>query len=270
MSNELPTKRLETGRLSGGEERGAIRARRRIPGRGREIFRREAGGSACWTRFARCGYPPAMRRTRRRYLLAQWILRTLARTLYGFQVRGTEHVPLEGPLLVAANHKSDMDPPFLGAGLPREVCYFAKKELFRVPLFSSLIRTYGAIPVDRGGFDRRGIESALAVLSGGRGLLVFPEGTRIRRPGLAEPKEGIGLLAVKSGAPIVPVFIQSTWEPKRSLFRRIPIRIHIGPPLTLPEPGPGELPRERYGIIARLVMAEIRRLGEEAGALPPA
>jgi 1-acyl-sn-glycerol-3-phosphate acyltransferase len=171
-------------------------------------------------------------------------------------------------LLLAANHKSYLDPPLVGAGIAREIRYFAKKELFRVPLLGPAIRGYGAIPVDRSGFDRRGLECALDILAHGQGLLVFPEGTRIRGAGLARPKEGIGLLALKSGAAILPAYVESSWEPRRSLFRRIPVRVHFGRLFRPAGPAPGQLPRDRYREIAEEVMAEIQRLGEQAGAGP--
>ena len=108
-----------------------------------------------------------------------------------------------------------------------------------------MIRGYGAIPIDRGGFDRQGIELALQVLERGDALLVFPEGTRIRRPGFAEPKVGIGLLALRSGAPVVPVHIASTWEPRRRPWLRIPVRIRFGAPLRFERTAPGPAARAR-------------------------
>jgi 1-acyl-sn-glycerol-3-phosphate acyltransferase len=197
---------------------------------------------------------------RARYVAAQIVLRGLAHLLAGYQVSGLEHIPREGPFLLAANHKSYLDPPMLGACLPREICYFAKKQLFAVPLFAPLIRTFGAIPVDREGFDRKGVTRALEILQQGQGLLVFPEGTRIRRPGLAEPKEGIGLLALRSGAPVVPARILSSWEPRRNLLRRIPIRIRFGPPLRFERMEPGPAARARYAEVASAVMLAVADL----------
>jgi 1-acyl-sn-glycerol-3-phosphate acyltransferase len=197
------------------------------------------------------------------YSFSQAFLRVSAHLLAGYQVSGLEHVPAEGAFLLAANHKSYLDPPLLGACLPREIRYFAKKQLFRVPLLGPMIRNYGAVPVNREGFDRKGVTTALEILADGEGLLVFPEGTRIRRPGLAEPKEGIALLALRSGVPVVPAVILSTWEPRRNLLRRIPIRVRIGPPMSFGRMEPGPAARERYPLIAKAVMEAIATLMEQ-------
>lgn len=204
-----------------------------------------------------------MSRRRPVYRLTQAFLRGMAHLLAGYDVRGQDRIPKEGAFLLAANHKSYLDPPMVGAALPREVCYFAKKQLFGIPIFSRVIRMYGAIPVDREGFDRKGVSQALEILERGEGLLVFPEGTRIRRSGLAEPKEGISLLALRSGAPVVPALILSTWEPRRSIFRRIPIRVRFGSPLHFGKVAPGPGARARYPEVARRVMEAIRALAEE-------
>jgi 1-acyl-sn-glycerol-3-phosphate acyltransferase len=202
-----------------------------------------------------------------RYLFAQVFIRGTAGLFLGLRVSGQANVPADGPFLIAANHKSYLDPPILGACVDRQIRYFAKKELFDIPLFGGIIRWFGALPVNRAGFDRKSVSLALEVLSRGEGLVVFPEGTRIRRPGLAEPREGIGLLALRSGAPIVPACIVSTWEPRRTLFRRIPIQIRLGAPLHFEKMAPGREAREHYPRIAAAVMEAIRGLQEaDAGA----
>lgn len=204
------------------------------------------------------------------YFLAQALVRAFAHLVFGFRTEGTAHVPTAGAFLLAANHKSYFDPPFAGGALTRELRYFAKRQLFEIPVFSSLIRSFGAMPVDRDAADRRAVAAALAVLQKGEGLLVFPEGTRIRRPGLAEPKAGIGLLAVRSGAPVVPACIVSTWEPRRRLWRRIPVSIRYGAPLRFAPVPPGRSAREAYADAARAIMEAIRALAPPGFAGPPA
>lgn len=191
------------------------------------------------------------------YRFTQAVLRCAAGIIYGFEIEGVDNVPARGSVLLAANHKSYLDPPLVGISLPREVRYFAKKELFAVPFLGSLIRWYGSVPVERSGFDRRAVEAALDILRRGEGLLVFPEGTRIRRSGRAEPKTGVGMLAVRSGAPVIPVLLSSTWEPRRSLFRRIPVRIRYGPPLRFAPAEPGAGGRRRYAEATAEIMAAI-------------
>lgn len=151
----------------------------------------------------------------------------------------------------------------MGAGARREFRFFAKKELFSVPLLSGLIRHFGAIPIDRSGADRRGVARALELVRSGEALLIFPEGTRIRREGFAEPREGIGLLALSANCPVVPVHVASTYEPRRSFFRRIPIVVRYGEPLRFASEGSPTERRAQYGDVARRVMDAIARLGEK-------
>ena len=101
------------------------------------------------------------------------------------------------------------------------------------------------------------------ILAGGEALLVFPEGTRIRRPGLGDAKEGIALLASQSGVPVVPVWVGHTYEPRRGIFRRIPIEVRFGPPIDFGDgSGSGEGDRrQRYAAMTAQVMAAIAELG---------
>ena len=203
------------------------------------------------------------------YRVSQAFLRGFAHLAFGYTAEGVEHLPREGAVLLAANHTSYLDPPLLGACLPREMRYFAKKQLFEILGFGALIRSYGAVPVDRDASDRRGLQVALQILRSGEGLMIFPEGHRIRRPGLARPKDGVGLLALSTSTPVVPAYIQGTWEPRRTPVRRLPVRIRLGPALHFEVPGSPAARRKAYGAAAARVMSEIGRLGVELGALDP-
>jgi 1-acyl-sn-glycerol-3-phosphate acyltransferase len=177
-------------------------------------------------------------------------------------VEGIENVPLEGGCLLAANHKSYLDPLAVGAPLRREIHYFAKRELFKVPILGPLIRSVGGIPVDRHAFDRKAIHRAQEALRGGSGMLLFPEGTRIRRATLAEPKEGVAMLALGADVPVIPVWVGHTWEPRRTLFRRIPVLVRYGPPIRFSVGARGGR-RELYRTVSREVMEAIARLSPE-------
>jgi 1-acyl-sn-glycerol-3-phosphate acyltransferase len=202
------------------------------------------------------------------YVIAQGLIRALAHLFLGYRVWGVENVPREGGFLLASSHKSYLDPMVVGACLPRELRYFSKRELFANPLFGRLIRSYGAVPVDRAGADRRALTVALDILRDGQGLIVFPEGTRIRRPGVGEAKSGVGMLAVRSGVPVVPVWAGSTWAPRRSLRRRVPVRVRFGTPLCFAAPAEPAGARRAYQEAASLIMAAIARLGEEDAKFP--
>lgn len=146
-------------------------------------------------------------------LFRGWVL-LFARMLFGFTIHGAERVPKSGPIVVAANHWRFFDPIFVCMAVPRRVQWMAKKELFLKPL-EVPFELLGAFPVDRQGGGRGALRTALEYLKGGWALGIFPEGTRRKRGQRNIPddndetgaKNGAVMLAVRSGAPIVPVFV---------------------------------------------------------------
>ncbi len=126
------------------------------------------------------------------------------------EITGTENMPPEGGVILAANHLSNWDPPFLGTFILRPVSYMAKKELFDIPVFSRCIIHLHAFPVKRGAADRGAIKAALAALGEGRCVGLFPEGTRSRDGEVHKAEAGVALLAAKSGVPVVPAAITGT------------------------------------------------------------
>src|ERR687894_2545061 len=128
-----------------------------------------------------------------------------------------EHIPQSGPLLLAANHRSFLDPFVLATMLRRPVYYVAKKELFSNRLQAWFLNALGAFPVDRGASDQEMLTTARAILDRGDVVLIFPEGTRIRPGGLGTPKRGIGRLALESGVPVVPIAVMGTERIRRGL-----------------------------------------------------
>jgi 1-acyl-sn-glycerol-3-phosphate acyltransferase len=174
----------------------------------------------------------------------------LMRLYFRLEARGTEHVPASGALLLVSNHSSVLDPPLVGGASPRQLCFLAKAELFDIPLFGRFIRALNARPVRREGSDARALKTALKVLEEGHALLVFPEGTRGPEGTLREAKPGAGMLAVLSGAAVVPVLITGSGRalPKGAGFPR-PRKavVRFGPPMRFkakPE-GERESPEER-------------------------
>src|SRR5947209_3452308 len=113
------------------------------------------------------------------YRFARWFVLFVFRSVFmRLDVRGREHVPRTGPLVVCSNHIHNFDPVVVGAALPRGLLYMAKKELFAVPGLRQLIRTFGAFPIDRGSADRAALRYAVNAVDEGFALLMFPEGTR--------------------------------------------------------------------------------------------
>jgi len=178
--------------------------------------------------------------------------RGLLFTIWRLKVAGLEHIPRQGAAIVACNHVSNVDPPLVGfCAFPvRSLRYLAKAELFRVPLLGWFLREAGAIVVHRRRADVAAVRAALEVLSRGRCLLIFPEGTRSKdgRPG--RPKTGVGFLAGKSGAPVVPARVVNT---DRFLsLRRLEVR--FGEPLRF-SGNPAD--RSQCQAFAHLVMERI-------------
>lgn len=148
---------------------------------------------------------------------------------------GREHIPRHGPVIIASNHRSFLDPFMIGTMARRPMYYIAKKELFPNRLVAWILSVLGAFPVDRGSSDAETIDTAKAILARGEIVLIFPEGTRIRPGGLGEPKRGVGRLALETGVPVVPVAIIGTEAVRRGWrIRPHKVRIRAGRPLTFP------------------------------------
>ncbi len=166
-------------------------------------------------------------------------------------------------MLVAANHASFLDPPLLGAALPRPVYFMAKSELFTSPLLRPLLVRVGAFPVRRGQSDRSAIRRAVALLAAGRVVGMFPEGTRSTTGELQPAQAGVALLALRTGAPVVPVGLSGTGKampPGRAWPHRVPVAIKVGPPLRFEHRG--RIDKELLREVSEQVMAAIARLIE--------
>ena len=186
----------------------------------------------------------------------------LMRLLFRLEVRGQQHVPRTGPVLLVSNHVSVLDPPVVGCASPRELHFLAKEELFRVPVLGRLIGALNSHPVKRDGTDTRALKTALQLLKEGRALLVFPEGTRGVEGRLGEGKPGAGMLAVMSGATVVPVSVSGTGRalpPGRALPRPAKVWVSFGPSLVF-KAGDGEGRKEQYREATRDIMSAIGSL----------
>jgi 1-acyl-sn-glycerol-3-phosphate acyltransferase len=175
------------------------------------------------------------------YAILKPIAVALMRLFFRLEVVRPDLVPATGPVLIVSNHVSLLDPPLVGGSAPRPLYFMAKEELFRVPLFGRLIRSLNARPVRRDGSDMRALKAALGQLEEGHALLVFPEGTRGEEgQPLREGKPGVGMLAVLSGAPVVPAYVSGSGAalPRgRTLPRPVRVRVTFGPPLTFKSMG---------------------------------
>ncbi len=144
------------------------------------------------------------------YKIATSLSNFLFSFFFKIKISGQENIPKQGGFILASNHLSYLDPAVLAIACPREVNFMAKAELFRIPLFSNLIRSLGAFPVKRNTADIYALKEAIKRVKAGNGLLVFPEGGRKNGTNDLEPQAGIGFLAAKINAFVIPVFISGT------------------------------------------------------------
>jgi 1-acyl-sn-glycerol-3-phosphate acyltransferase len=148
---------------------------------------------------------------------------------------GREHLPKEGPLLLASNHRSFLDPFVIGTLVRRPVYYMAKRELFEKRWQAWVLNALGAFPVDRGAGDRDAMDTARAILRRGDCVVIFPEGTRVRPGPLGEPRRGVGRLALETGAPVVPIAVIGTEYVRRGWrVRPRKVSIRVGRALRFP------------------------------------
>ncbi|WP_338068710.1 lysophospholipid acyltransferase family protein [Paenibacillus nanensis] len=139
---------------------------------------------------------------------------------------GVENIPKTGAVILASNHISNLDPPTIGVKVPRKVHFMAKEELFKIPVFGALIRAFGAFPVKRGGVSKDAIKAGITLLKSGEVMGIFPEGSR-SNAGAA--KKGTAMIAMRSGAAVVPVAIVGGYK----LFRQT--KVCYGKPIQLSE-----------------------------------
>ncbi len=145
-----------------------------------------------------------------------------------------ENVPASGPFILASNHASFMDPLLLGSVCSRPISYLARETLFANPLFGWVLRGVGAVPVDRDGTSGKGVKTILERLAQGDGVLLFPEGTRTPDGSLQPARAGVGLVVLKSQAPVVPARVFGTYEAygrNQRWPRPRPVAVRIGAPL---------------------------------------
>ena len=164
------------------------------------------------------------------YELTKAVLRVVTRPAFAVTVDGEDRVPRSGGLVVAANHRSYLDPPLLGTWFPRTIHYMAKRELFAIPIFGPLIAAVHAFPVDREKSDLGSVRRALRIIKDGGVVGIFPEGTR-NIAGDARAKGGAVLLAALARCPLIPVALVGTQHAVRRL-RGSRVRVVIGEPIA--------------------------------------
>lgn len=198
--------------------------------------------------------------------LPLWVL---FHTYLPLRILGAENIPETGPFVFCSNHASHLDPIVLGySSLYRQVGFMAKEELFRIPVFGSLIRHWGAFPVRRNQRDQAAMEEFARHLHDNKPLVLFPEGTRTLDGQLLPPKKGVGKLLQSARVPVIPAYIGGTFGafPKhRSFPRPGRLTVRFGPPVPLEDLYALPEEKETYRRIAERVMEHVAALRRAAG-----
>ena len=195
-----------------------------------------------------------------------WILKrgtlVLLRPWATFYIQGAENVPKEGPVLYVSNHTSYLDPVAIGNVSPRRVVFMGKAELFKTKILNWLLRGVDGFPVKRGEADMSAVKAALGFLKTGRVVCIFPEGTRQdSEEELGEPEAGAATFAMKTGCPVVPVFVKGAQGVlgKKGGLRRGKITVVFGEPYTIPKNADREVAGQERGCSA--AVAHDRSIG---------
>jgi glycerol-3-phosphate dehydrogenase (NAD(P)+) len=205
------------------------------------------------------------------YALARIVLVPAFLVYFRLSRNGREHARgVKGGLIVAANHRSFLDPFVIGAALPwrRPMNYVAKVELFERRWQAWLLSRLGAFPIRRGESDEESVETARRVVERGGTVCIFPEGTRIRSGALAAPKRGVGRLALQTGAPVVPTAVLGTEEVRRGWrIRPRKVKVRLGKAMTFPR-APEASPALAETVTER-IWPNVELQWEDLGGLPP-
>ena len=182
------------------------------------------------------------------YRFARRLLLLLAFPYLRVEVEGREWLSMDGPIIVAPVHRSNLDVPLVNSVSRRRVRSLAKDSLFKGPFWTWFLSALGGFPVERGSADRQALETARMLLDRGEPLLVFPEGTRQHGHVVQPLFDGAAYLSAKTGAPVVPVGVAGTEAamPTGAKFpRRSKVRIVVGEPMTPPLTDRGRLTRSQ-------------------------
>nr|WP_263325890.1 lysophospholipid acyltransferase family protein [Neobacillus sp. Marseille-Q6967] len=188
------------------------------------------------------------------YTFARSVAASIFRPLYRVEVKGTEHFPTEGGVLLCSNHIHNFDPIIAGISAPRPVHFMAKEELFSVPVLGNIVRKCNAFPVKRGMSDREALRKGLAVLKDQHVLGLFPEGTRSKTGEIGKGLAGAGFFALRSEAAVLPCAIIG---PYKSFHK---VKVVFGPPIDMKDLRTAKAPADQ---VTELIMQEIHKLIKE-------
>ncbi|HSO56911.1 MAG TPA: lysophospholipid acyltransferase family protein [Paenisporosarcina sp.] len=188
------------------------------------------------------------------YQFAKNLVWTTLKPIYRFDIKGLEHFPKTGGVLVCSNHINALDPPVVGITAPRPVHFMAKEELFNLPILKPLLPKLNAFPVKRGLSDREALRKALSLLKSGDVMGLFPEGTRSKDGKLGKGFTGAGFFALKGEADVVPCAIIGPYKP----FKRL--KVVYGKPIVMQ---PYRDRKASADEVTLVIMDEIQKLLDE-------
>ena len=201
------------------------------------------------------------------YVLVRLCLAGLLRLFFRFRTVGRQHLPETGSLLIAANHASYLDIPVLGCGITRQVWFLGRRDLFPIPGLRPVLRRLGWIPLRQDRLDRSGFSAAISLIKEAKAVAIYPEGSRSFDGRMGPGKPGMGVIVAETGCPVLPVYIQGTFEalPRGTVWPRLrPIRMVIGEPIDFSADATRYSGKEFYQYVSRTVMARIAELGHVA------
>jgi cytidylate kinase len=205
-----------------------------------------------------------LRRRRLGWRLVQLGAELVLRVVWGLRIVRKDKTDYLETYIYACNHRSNLDPPVFGSTVQREIHFVAKRSLFKNKLFGGLISYLNSVPIRRGRFDRDAMDRFVDLLRNDRSVLIFPEGGRVRGHKLGVARAGIGYLALKSGRPVVPVYIEGTNHLGRAFLRNPPITLIQGRPMRFTDP---DLERyqekDQFREFGGMVMAAIGAIKDE-------
>jgi len=190
------------------------------------------------------------------YKLTANSAKLLMRLFWHYEIVNKERLELVKGKIIASNHVSNFDPPFLGAVIPYEIYFLAKAELFKNKIMAKILLTLNCIPIRRGQMDLSAIKKCIKVLNQGSPLLIFPQGTRNGK----NAKAGVGMIASAVKKDIVPVFVQNSTQHFKCFLGLKRVRIFIGEPIAWSSYDHLADNKEKYQLIASDIFQKIKNL----------